>query len=297
MRKSWSATAAPHRTTPEPGDRFSIKYPPRKTDTIIVPGKFDAFHLGHRELTRIAATIGSPTLLSFSGMAEALKWPPRAPVVAAVDRDRILRAWSGKIGAHISYRVLPFGLIRDQSPEQFLDMLVKNFGARGIVCGHNWRFGHRAKGDVPILKKLAPTRGLEVRVVDAVDLGHEAGAVSSTRVRAALASGEVAEAEKMLGRCHRLVGYVGGMGDQFVNCNRFVNQVPGDGVYECVVRVIGRSEPFRAKVMVKRPEEADPMIPVALLDDPDKVVVQIEDAEVIYCEDCEVYVDFVDRIE
>lgn len=235
-------------------------------------------------------------LLSFSGMAEALKWPPRAPVVAAVDRDRILRAWSGTIGAHIAYRVLPFAQIRDQSPEQFLDMVIERFGARGIVCGHNWRFGHRAAGDVALLKELAPALKLEVRIVDAVDMGDNGGVVSSTRVRSALANGEVVDAKRMLGRSHRLVGYVGSMGRQFVNCNRFVNQVPGDGVYRCVVRVIGRSEPFRAQVKVKRPGEVDPMVPVGLLDDPDEVTVQIEDAEVIYCEDCEVYLDFVERI-
>lgn len=260
-----------------------------------MPGKFDAFHLGHRELARAAAAMGSPTLLSFSGMAEALKWPPRAPVVAVVERDRVLRAWSLAVGEPVAWRVLPFADIRDQTPEQFLDMLVARFNAKGIVCGADWRFGRRAAGDVNLLRKLAPPRGLEVRVVDAVDAGDGGGVISSTRVRSALASGEVAEAARFLGRPHRLVGYVGTVDGGLVNCNRFVNQVPGDGVYDAVVRVIGRAEPFHAVVRVRRPLGFDPLTPVALLEDPDAVLVQIEDAERIYCDDCEVYVDFIEH--
>lgn len=268
-----------------------------KTGTIIVPGKFDAFHLGHRELARAAASMGSPTLLSFSGMAEVLRWPPRAPVVAAVERDRILRSWSITIGEQIVWRVLPFPEIQDQNPEEFLEMLSKRFQAKGIVCGGDWRFGRQAVGDVELLKQLAPRHGLDVHVVNAVDIGDGGGVVSSTRVRAALANGKVGEATQLLGRPHRLVGYVVSLGDGLVNCNRFVNQVPGDGDYWALVRVIGRSEPFRAVVRVKRPQEADPLTPVSLLEDPGAVLVQIEDAEQIYCADCEVYLDFVEQID
>lgn len=261
-----------------------------------MPGKFDAFHLGHRELARVAATLGSPTLLSFSGMAEALRWPPRAAVVAAVDRDQVLRAWSLTVGQPVVWRVLPFGEICDQSPEEFLDLLVERFAAKGIVCGADWRFGRRAVGDVDMLMELAPERGLEVRVVDAIDAGDGGGIISSTRVRNALASGEVAEAARLLGRPHRLVGFVTAVEETVVDCSDFVNQVPGDGVYEAVVRVIGRTEPFRARITVKRPVGYDPLTPVWNLELPDAVVVKVEDAEHLYCESCEVYLDFIERV-
>lgn len=267
-----------------------------KTRTIIVPGKFDAFHIGHRELARAAVKMGSPMLLSFSGMAEALRWPPRAPVVAAVERDRILRSWSVSIGEQVGWRVLPFPEIRDQSPEEFLEMLCTRFMAKGVVCGRDWRFGHRAVGDVELLKELAPRLGLEVQVVDGVEDGDGEGVVSSTRVRKALGSGRVEEAARLLGRPHRLVGYVGSLGEGLVNCDRFVNQVPGDGEYRASVRVIGRSEPFSAGVRVKRRQAMNPLGAVRGLEVSESVLVQIRDAERIYCADCEVYLDFMEQI-
>lgn len=175
-------------------------------------------------------------------------------------------------------------------------MLITKFRVKGIVCGQDWRFGHRASGDVHLLHKLAAEKGLEVEIVDAVDIGDGQSTISSTRVRAALASGEVATAARMVGRNHRLVGYVASLGERHVNCDRFVNQVPGDGIYECVVRVIGRAEPFRAQVRIERSNKADDTISVPSASDADDVTVQVAEAEVIYCEDCEVYIDFVERI-
>ena len=53
-------------------------------------GKFDAMHRGHRALASAAAsTGGTPWLLSFSGMAAALGWPPRSPLVAPDDEPPV----------------------------------------------------------------------------------------------------------------------------------------------------------------------------------------------------------------
>lgn len=278
---------------PEPHDA-SISHGARKLDTVIVTGKFDAFHRGHRELARVAATLGSPTLLSFSGMAEALSWPPRAPVVAAVERDRVLREWSAEIGKAVRWKVLPFSEIRDYSPEQFVDVLRGELGACGIVCGRDWRFGRHASGDVALLRKLAAEKGMEVRVVDPVQLDEDV-VISSTGVRESLAEGNVALAAKMLERPHRLVGYVAALTQDTIQCFDFVNQIPGDGDYSALVRVLGAAEPVRSHVRVHRPDDADPMKP-PLVSNPDVVQVTIFDATQIFCDQCEVYIDFVDRI-
>ena len=59
-------------------------------------GKFDAMHKGHRALAVTAAEVGGlPCLVSFSGMADVLGWPKRKPLVAELDRSRVLQLWSG----------------------------------------------------------------------------------------------------------------------------------------------------------------------------------------------------------
>ena len=59
-------------------------------------GKFDALHKGHQALAETAARgpCQPAFLLSFGGMAEVLGWKARLPLVAAVDRGRILKDWA-----------------------------------------------------------------------------------------------------------------------------------------------------------------------------------------------------------
>lgn len=250
------------------------------TGTIIVPGKFDAFHLGHRKLAAAAAELGSPTLLSFSGMSAALGWAPRPPIVAAVERDRVLRDWSAAVGASVGWTALPFDMLREMSPTAFVDYLVDERAAAGIVCGPDWRFGRQRAGDVDELLRLAEPRGLVVSVVQPEQ--NDGSAISSTRVRKALADGDVALAERLLGRRHRLVGNVVAVDRATVLCAGFVNMAPGDGGYEAIVRVIGRAEPFATRVDVARDDEGE-------------AVVMLRDAQRVFCVECEIYVDFIDR--
>lgn len=248
------------------------------TKVVIVPGKFDSLHVGHRQLAKIAAQFGVPTLMSFSGMSSALGWKPRPPVVANVERDRILRSWSVNIGVPVMWRVIPFDRIQNMSPEQFLQHIVNYFGTTSIVCGTDWRFGKSRKGDVQQLKQLAPRFGLHIEIVSAIDIG---GVVSSTRVRSALHSGDVELASSLLGRYHRVVGYTMRVSSLSVICGSFVNMVPACSSYLTLVRVIGRAEPFQATVTVFK-EDGETFI-------------RVEDAQRIYCSECEIYIDFISQ--
>lgn len=246
------------------------------TKVIVVPGKFDSFHIGHRHLAEIAAQNGKPTLMSFSGMSSALGWKPRPPVVADVERERVLRAWSVELDVPVMWRVLPFDLVREMAPECFLQFIVKYFGASGIVCGDDWKFGRGRSGDVSLLRKLAPVYDLQVITASPVD--HD-GIVSSTRVRAALQTGNVQLVASLLGRYHRAIGYTLQVEREGVICGNFVNMVPACGTYEVIVRVIGRVESFHATAFVFV-ENSEPKLCVV-------------DANRIYCKDCEIYIDFV----
>lgn len=201
------------------------------------------------------------------------------PVVADVERDRVLREWSLATGAPVAWRVVPFQHVRDMSPDAFLQYVVQQFGAVGIVCGDDWHFGKDRNGDVPLLRQLAPRYNLNVNIVEPVDLD---GIVSSTRVRAALQTADVELAARLLDRYHRVVGYALQVENNCVLCGDFVNMLPAPASYQAVVRVIGRAEPFRTRVTVFE-QDSQPFV-------------RVHDNTSVYCSDCEIYIDFVSRL-
>jgi riboflavin kinase/FMN adenylyltransferase len=93
------------------------------------------------------------------------------------------------------------------SSESFAtEVLFGALGARAVLVGADFHFGHKAAGDVALLARLARPRGVEVVGVPLLGDGGEV--VSSTRVRAELAGGEVEAAARSLGRPYRLWGDV-----------------------------------------------------------------------------------------
>jgi riboflavin kinase/FMN adenylyltransferase len=106
-----------------------------------------------------------------------------------------------------------------------------------VVVGHDFRFGHRAEGDVDTLVRYGADRGFAVVAHVLVRDGGEP--VTSTRIRALIADGDVAGAARLLGRAHRVRGeVVRGRGEgaelDAPTANMEVGPfaaLPGDGVY------------------------------------------------------------------
>ncbi|MBX7268414.1 bifunctional riboflavin kinase/FAD synthetase [Micromonospora sp. Llam7] len=133
------------------------------------------------------------------------------------------------------------------SPEAFVhDVLVEHLHAALVVVGDNFRFGHRAAGDVALLERLGRTFGF---AVEGAPLVAEASTVfSSTYIRSCVDAGDVTAAAVALGRPHRLEGVVV-RGDQRgrelgfptanLLCHRYA-AVPADGVY--AARMIRRGQ-------------------------------------------------------
>lgn len=187
--------------------------------TVVALGKFDAMHRGHRELARAAAKMGAPYLVSFGGMAEVLGWTPKLAVVAETDRARVLATWAEACGGVTPGEVVvPFADVRRMPPEAFVAFLKDTLGVSGIVAGSDYRFGFKAAGTAEALRTIGEAMGLDVTVVDLLPSGEDGAKpnteldekdataqVSSTRVRACLAAGDVEQAARLLGRPHRLV--------------------------------------------------------------------------------------------
>ncbi|EXB96386.1 Riboflavin biosynthesis protein ribF [Morus notabilis] len=185
---------------------------------VVALGKFDALHIGHRELAIQASKVGPPFLLSFVGMAEVLGWEPRPPIVAKSDRKRVLSSWAPYCGnmAPAEFQI-EFSIVRHLSPREFVIKLSKDLGVRGVVAGENYRFGYKAAGDATELVRLCKEYGIGAYIINSVmdrnklsmDIyssnSKDRGQVSSTRVRRALAVGDMKYVSELLGRCHRLI--------------------------------------------------------------------------------------------
>jgi riboflavin kinase/FMN adenylyltransferase len=136
------------------------------------------------------------------------------------------------------------------------DVLVEHLHAALVVVGDNFRFGHKAAGDVALLERLGRTFGFGV---EGAPLVAEAGTVfSSTYIRSCVDAGDVGAAAAALGRPHRLEGVVV-RGDQRgrelgfptanLLCHRYA-AVPADGVYAARLVRRGHAEPLAAAVSV-----------------------------------------------
>ncbi len=137
----------------------------------------------------------------------------------------------------------------DESAEDFVkEVLVDTLGARLVVVGEDFHFGHGRKGNVALLTALGRDYGFTVigaRLTGDNTASGEAGpgesvAVSSTRIRTLVAAGDVVGAAKLLGRPHEVRGVVvrgdgrGGPELGFPTANMMINDdiaLPADGMY------------------------------------------------------------------
>jgi riboflavin kinase/FMN adenylyltransferase len=125
------------------------------------------------------------------------------------------------------------------SPEAFVrDVLLARLGMTALVIGHDHGFGRGRSGDEATLRALGAEHGFPVDVVDAVDVGN--GHVSSSRIRRAVAGGDLDGAASLLGRRYNVSGVVGRgagrgrtLGVPTINVGKVPAQklLPPDGVY------------------------------------------------------------------
>jgi riboflavin kinase/FMN adenylyltransferase len=96
--------------------------------------------------------------------------------------------------------------LASQTAEAFLSKTLLGVGLKGLVLGYDSHFGHDREGDLAMARRLGPGLGFEVRTVEAVPVGGRA--VSSRRIREALAAGDLEDARACLGRPWALEGRV-----------------------------------------------------------------------------------------
>jgi riboflavin kinase / FMN adenylyltransferase len=219
--------------------------------TVVVPlGNFDGVHLGHQAVIRRAVEEarerGARTVAAtFEPHPWAILRPgsePRLLTVSEVREELLLGCGVDEVFG------IPFDeRLAKKSPRDFVfEVLVGEIGAGVVVVGENFRFGHKASGDMEDLSRCMREAGGEAIAVPIYAPGEALSeSISSTKIRALLSSGEVREAATLLGRSYFIrgevvVGEKRGRSIGFPTANVLPNPralVPETGVYAGRARV------------------------------------------------------------
>ena len=227
--------------------------------TAVVIGNFDGVHLGHRRvLARARAVADERDLLlvavTFDPHPMAVLRPEHAPTsLTSLETRAELLAGAGADAV----LALPFDReVATWSPEEFVErVLVDALHADAIVVGANFRFGHRAGGDVRTLTETGEKHGFTAEGI-ALDGGPQVW--SSTYVRTCLAAGDVSGAAQALGRAYAVRGTVV-RGDQrgrdlgYPTANVPTDPMaaaPADGVYAGRLTRLDTGESYPAAISV-----------------------------------------------
>ena len=213
-------------------------------------GNFDGIHRGHQAmLQRLLAAARSRALqscvLTFEPHPREFFAAEGAPTRLTSLREKLeLLAAHGVERTHVQRFDRAFASL---APEAFVErVLAKRLRTRWLIIGEDFRFGARRAGDLPLLKGLGPRYGFEVEILPAV---ARAGIrVSSSAVRAALAAGDLAGAEELLGRPYSISGRVvhgrklgRELGFATANVQLKHNRPPLTGIYAVRVHGVGTS--------------------------------------------------------
>lgn len=189
--------------------QFSSLQEARAQKAWLTIGAFDGLHIGHqkilKDLTAGAHAQQAPAvLLTFHPHPVEVLRGPRNSFYLSSPEEKAKLIESFSIDQLIIH---PFDqTTADTSAYEFVVLLKKQLDIQQLWVGHDFALGHNREGDFAALRKFGDEMGFTVHLVEPVKLEGEV--VSSSRIRALLADGDVAKAARMLGRSYSLSGEV-----------------------------------------------------------------------------------------
>ncbi|SEC07639.1 riboflavin kinase / FMN adenylyltransferase [Paramicrobacterium humi] len=227
--------------------------------TAVTIGKFDGVHAGHRAIIRQLKAVAAErdlksVVVTFDRNPLSVVAPQVCPdSLVSLEQKLDLLEQTGVDACLVLRFDTEFAA---QSPEDFIrGILVEDLDARAVLVGEDFRFGHKGRGDVALLREAAPTYGFEVMIIDDVaPLGERR--VSSTWIRELLSHGDVARATELLGHAPAVRGVVvhgakRGRELGFPTANlspEAQGLIPADGVYAGHLVVDGHRYPAAVSV-------------------------------------------------
>lgn len=179
--------------------------------SVLTIGKFDGVHLGHHAILRSAKDLAKEkgaekvVVLAFDPHPATVLAPERVPprLVSRKRREELLL----EAGADEVVFLEPDEATLGLDPEVFIDQVVRRYDPVVMVEGSDFRFGHKRRGDLDMLRKLGVDKGFDVTVVEPVEVVlHDRWChrVTSSLARWLVGHGRVEDASRVLGRCYAL---------------------------------------------------------------------------------------------
>ncbi len=251
---------------------------PRHRGCVATIGNFDGVHLGHQAvfsaLRRKAEDQGLPaTVILFEPQPLEFFRPDQAPPRLTRLREKLEQVRRCGIDRVL---LLEFNRsLAEMAPEAFIEeVLVEGLAIRHLYVGDDFRFGRNRAGDFALLERVGRAAGFGVESLPTVTLGGER--ISSTRIRRALAAGDLAAAEACLGRPYQLCGRVSAghrrgrtIGFPTLNVPLHRRRSPLQGVFAVTVQGLGDEDlPGVANVGLRPTVGGDerPLLEVHLFD-------------------------------
>jgi len=220
-------------------------------NAVVTIGTFDGVHLGHRKIIsgikELAESTGGETVLLTFFPHPRMILHPEDESIKLINTMGEKAELLEELG--IDHLIItPFSRdFSNQTAEAYIrDVLVNKIGTKKIVIGYDHRFGKDRQGGLEDLLRLGPVYGFDVVEIPEQDINDVA--VSSTRVRSALLSGEIAMANNFLGYAFFITGAVV-RGDQlgrkigYPTANIVIQEtyklIPSGGIFAAKVKIAG----------------------------------------------------------
>lgn len=236
---------------------------PSVTRSVVTTGTFDGVHQGHHaiidRLNAIAQEVGGESvLLTFDPHPRTVLFPSDRTLRLLNDRDEQIEQLRKAGVQHLIIHPFTTEFAQLSAYDYVKQLLVDGIHVNRMVVGYDHHFGNKREGDFALLKKFARDFGFGVEEIPA----HMVSAVnvSSTKIRNAIATGDILTANRYLGYNYPLAGVVmqgDGIGRLlgFPTANLHVQTalklIPAEGVYAVHVHHLGQKFPGMLNIGVR----------------------------------------------
>lgn len=178
-------------------------------ECFIALGNFDGVHLAHRKLLNNLVESSKKN----NSKSAILAFKNHTKNIINKNPQRLLTSNEQKyskleeIGIDICYEIIFNENLMKMSARDFVEeLLYKNLNVRGIVVGFDYRFGHKASGDIHFLREICDELGISLIIIDEVIINENI--VSSTLIRKLIEDGNVEHVKDYLGSDFKISGKI-----------------------------------------------------------------------------------------